>query len=178
MSSASLQLLYTRLAILSPKRQHAGVCLYLQYDLQSPVSSHVIEYMMFLSQTRSIIQYSKRDSGNISSAVRKILQCDMLIIFLLFPYCFYNQKQEPNVLLKDKSSMSRCTDGLKVELQCSCTVSLSYAAHSLLQANLVSQDKPLLAGILTKCLINASICFRPCLHLVIRSVLVDWITSG
>lgn len=41
--------------IFSPKRQHAGVCLYLQYDLQSPVSSHVIEYMMFMSQKRSII---------------------------------------------------------------------------------------------------------------------------
>lgn len=44
------------------------------------------------------------------------------LFFLLFPYCFYNKKQsecwkeQPNVLLKDKSSMSRGTAGLKVEV--------------------------------------------------------------
>lgn len=120
--------------------------------------------MMFMSQKRSIIWYRERDSGNRSSAERKILQCDMLIFFLLLPYCFYNKKQskcwkEPNVLSKDKSSMSRGTDGLKVEV----IAMFMYRGVFLMQLTLCYRQTwclriNLCLPTYSQCLIHASIC--------------------
>lgn len=58
----------------------------------------------------------------IEGRLRKIRQRDMLIIFLLFPYCFYDRKtmkmleRTTKCSSKDKSSMSGGTDGLKVDV--------------------------------------------------------------
>ncbi len=122
MSSAFLRLIYPSSHIVSQKTTCRCLSLFTVWPAVSSVLSCYRIYDVYELEEIDNLARRKRDSGNRSSAVRKILQRDMLILFLLFPYCFYDRKtmkmleRTTKCSFKDKSSMSGGTDGLKVDV--------------------------------------------------------------
>lgn len=138
MSSAFLRLIYPSSHIVSQKTTCRCLSLFTVWPAVSCVLSRYRIYDVYELEEIDNLARGKRDSGNRSLAVRKILQRDMLIIFLLFPYCFYDRKTMKMLERTTKCSFKRQI--LHVwryrwsESWCNCNVHVlrvSYAAQRL-----------------------------------------------